>query len=477
MFHDCKNAVHGFGNDEVLLDNQASRSVFKNKSLMSSIVEVKTYQIGGVNPNGKPLIVNKAGNVADLKKLNGKIGYAPDAVANILSMSQLVDCGYKVILEDNTFRLSGDVGVFEFCRKKLQCGLGGHYLSKFVPSIEQEDQLDTSFSTTSVTVEDTQRRFSVRDQAQAKKAVLLKQRLGHASDQAVIDIMSKLHNCDVSTTDVKNATLIYGPSIPALKGKTKKQSVTRTPPILAPRVTQVQQSVSVDVFFIKGIDFLIGLASPLGYTFVEHIKDRSFPIVGKAILNILSKLKSRDFDVKFVSADGEKAIGKMKTDLHTMGIEVDLVAAAGHVPDVERMIQTVKGRVRCHDTTLPYVMTRLMMVMCVLFCVRMINFQPNALSTDRVSPYEQFTGRYIDMKRDLRFSFGDYVQATVPITDNTMTSRTTGCIAVLSSGNLTGSVVMINLTTHSLITRDQFSIIPTPIEVINLINNVHYLMV
>ena len=40
--------------------------------------------------------------------------------------------------------------------------------------------------------------------------------------------------------------------------------------------------------------------------------------------------------------------------------------------------------------------------------------------------------------RDLRVQFGDYAQATVSNTDNTMRSRTQGCIALLPTGNLTG---------------------------------------
>ena len=36
-----------------------------------------------------------------------------------------------------------------------------------------------------------------------------------------------------------------------------------------------------------------------------------------------------------------------------------------------------------------------------------------------MSPLEQFSGRKLCMKTDLRFGFGDYVQATVTMTDNT----------------------------------------------------------
>jgi hypothetical protein len=54
------------------------------------------------------------------------------------------------------------------------------------------------------------------------------------------------------------------------------------------------------------------------------------------------------------------------------------------------------------------------------------------------------------------------VQATVPVTDNTMLPRTQGCIAGVPPGNLTGSVKMLCLGNHRVITRDQFRILPMP---------------
>jgi len=84
---------------------------------------------------------------------------------------------------------------------------------------------------------------------------------------------------------------------------------------------------------------------------------------------------------------------------------------------------------------------------------------------------EQFTGRKLDMKRDLSFGFGNYVQATVPNTNNTLQARTEGCIALLSKGYLTGSVYMYNIGTSSVCTRDQFKILPIPDVVITLLTD------
>ena len=85
--------------------------------------------------------------------------------------------------------------------------------------------------------------------------------------------------------------------------------------------------------------------------------------------------------------------------------------------------------------------------------------QPSRMSGTRISPIEQFTGMKIDAARDLRVQFGDYVQATVRNTDNSMQSRIQGCIALLPMGNLTGSVKMWCMATNHTVIKDQFKIL------------------
>lgn len=74
------------------------------------------------------------------------------------------------------------------------------------------------------------------------------------------------------------------------------------------------------------------------------------------------------------------------------------------------------------------------------------------------------------MKTDLRFGFGDYVQATVAKTDNSLKTRTEGCIALLSTWNPTGSVLMLHLVTNRVVIRDQFKVIPMSDLVVAYLN-------
>lgn len=132
------------------------------------------------------------------------------------------------------------------------------------------------------------------------------------------------------------------------------------------------------------------------------------------------------------------------------------------MPVIERMSQTLKARVRAQVTSLPFVMPALLLEYCVYFCARCVNLQPSADSRDAVSPEEQFSGLKLDAKRDLKCGFGDFVHATEAETDNSMNARTTGCVALLPTGNPTGSVQMWSLSTRKVITRDQFRVVPMP---------------
>ena len=124
----------------------------------------------------------------------------------------------------------------------------------------------------------------------------------------------------------------------------------------------------------------------------------------------------------------------------------------------ERSIQEIKGFARSFENSLPYVMSRAILTFCVLYCVSTMNLMIPTNGTLQVSPMEQFTGR----KLDLSFGFGDYVQVTVPNTNNTLLARTVGCIALL---------YMYNIGTGSVCTRDQFKILPIPDVVITLLTD------
>jgi len=88
-----------------------------------------------------------------------------------------------------------------------------------------------------------------------------------------------------------------------------------------------------------------------------------------------------------------------------------------------------------------------------------------------ISPWEKYFGRKIDYKKNLKASFGDYVQASRNKVDNTMTTRTDGAIALYDTGNFEGTWWLYNLSTDKLIRRNVFKVMPMPDLVIHHLNN------
>ena len=439
---------------EVLLDNQAGRSIFKNKDLLSDVTSVKPFYIGGIDGDSRGLCIQQDGDFEDL----GRVGLATSAAANILSKTRLIDAGNTVTYDAHAdvYHLHGSERSYVFSRK---LNSNGSRSSHYACDMARPAHTDILIAT----VADNMRQYTKREVHQATNARELMARLAHASSQGTIGMLDTgLVNCDVTKQDVRNADAIFGSSIAALKGKTHKLTSLPASAVVAPRVTQVQQILAVDIFFVKSLPFLLGELIPLGLALCIPLKNRSAAIVANGIRSFINTAKSRDFDCVQLRTDGESAIALMRDELGGLGVVVDTCGPGQHVPVIERKIQDVKTRVRAHVNSLPYVMSRLLLTMCVLFCISRLNMQPSRTSTSNISPVEQFTGRKVDAAKDLRVQFGDYLQATVPDPDNSMRSRTQGCIALLPTGNLTGSVRMLCLATNRTITRDQFKVLPMP---------------
>jgi hypothetical protein len=103
-----------------------------------------------------------------------------------------------------------------------------------------------------------QRRFYQRELKATKAAVTLQSKLGHPStaDMRWILKHNMIKDCPVSTQDVDNALAIYGPSVPALKGKTAKKKVavvTRDLVKVSREFMKLVKDVTlcVDIFFRK----------------------------------------------------------------------------------------------------------------------------------------------------------------------------------------------------------------------------------
>jgi len=401
---------------EIVLDNAAGgRGVFMNPNLVSDMATVRSYRMGGVNASAGGLVISAQGRYEDL----GVVGFSPNAAANILSMARLKDMGIGVQYDGvkDQYTVIGPARTYIFCRKFVEG-------AEFARPHYTYETAGTEVLVT--TVADNRRRFTAQEVVRSERAEQLMTRLAFASNADAIAIVA-----------------INGIQLPSVRGKTKKRKSKAAANVVGRKIVQVEQSLHVDLMFIRGLIFLIGVFVPLGLAVVRLLSNRTAQAVGVGLTSFLSIASSRWFDTVTIRTDGEGAVGKLKEELQTKhGLIVDTAGPGQHVPVVENMIKTVKERVRAHSTSLPFVMTKLLLAFCVLFCVSRLNLLPSATSLDKVSPTEQFTGIKLDYARDLRCGFCDYVQATVPDTNNSMSTRTLGCVTVLPTGSYTESVKM-----------------------------------
>ncbi len=135
---------------------------------------------------------------------------------------------------------------------------------------------------------------------------------------------------------------------------------------------------------------------------------------------MLAKAVSRSFDTLELRDDGEIAVGAIATALAQRGLGVPTAGPNQHSSVVESMAQTLNSHLRCHNLNISFVTIHILLLYCIKFCMSCAIFQPSAASSDRVSPYEQFSDMKIYAKCDLRVAFGDYVMATPAAINNSM---------------------------------------------------------
>ncbi len=167
--------------------------------------------------------------------------------------------------------------------------------------------------------------YTAREIKQMCKADQLTQRLGHMTSAGTIGIInSGVQSCPVSASDIRNKAASKGVSATGILGKTKKMKSVSPVFVLAPRVTQVQQVLIIDIVLVKKIAFLLGVLTPLGLSFVEFLWDWSADSTKTVVRIVLAKAASRFFDFLELRCDGEKTVGVLAAALEHRGLRVSL---------------------------------------------------------------------------------------------------------------------------------------------------------
>ena len=437
---------------DILLDNQATISVFHQKEFLNNIRKAeRPIQIAGVG--GKI----EASMVADFGTF-GQVYYHPKSIANILSFSDAVK-KYDVEYDrsEDIFKLTNRTSgkLFKFVQKNK--------LYAWNPAQDNHATVIVQ------TVEDNRKQFTKRELKAAEGARQAFIRLGRPSTKDFVELVrsGKLLHCPFTVKDIERAQVIYGPELGALKGRTvrsKPASMIGNPP------TDVKKelsdiSLSGDIFFIFGTPFLVTVSRKLKLIMVCEVNDRKKDGLWTAFTVIINAYNKHGYRITHFISDGEPSFKALEHKFNELNIIFDPVTTNEHVGEIERTIRLIKERCRSFINTLPYLLPKVLIVNLVYHCVSCINSFPKDGMEE--SPKEQFTGRRLDFNNDCRLEFGSYVQTHEhPTRSGGMDPRTIGAICIGPSTGEHGYYKFVSLATWSVITRRSWTELPIPEEVI-----------
>ena len=208
------------------------------------------------------------------------------------------------------------------------------------------------------TVKDNENAFTKRQVQQARLARQIYALLGRPSHDDFTKFVrnNSLKNCPIDVEDASRSIRIYGPDIPALRGKTVRVQPSH---VIVPEISPVPEEIlrdhpnihlCTDICFVNNVSILTTISRHIKLRTVDHLRDIQQDSVIKSLKQVIKIYTSRGFSVPQIHADnGFKGI-----ENELLPSRLNLAATGEHVPEVERSIRTLKERTRACIHGLPY---------------------------------------------------------------------------------------------------------------------------
>jgi hypothetical protein len=458
----------------VALDSGSSIHIFKDAFLLMDIQPDDKRSIN-VRTTDSKFKVNRLGRLCnDLTALplpSDGYYYYPNGVANILSLAMIAE-SKRVVMDtaiDNAFYVFNEDGTYiRFARTS-----NGMYCIDI--NTDEDDHVVMAHQT----VKGESAHFSSIDCRRAAKIRDLQEALACPSDVDLANAVEHniIGNNPFTRRDVRIAKKIFGPDVPAMKGKTVKQNskmpredeITDLPTSIIKEYANVH--LSIDVMHVNGIKFLISYSKHIGLLQTYCVRKNNRESILECILKMIQTYKSRSvFNVITIEADGAFESIKHELQDEPYNIALSTCDADRHVETVERQIRFLKERIRSVRMIMPYKkLPKRFTIEMVHKVTMLVNSLPKQNGIHSIlSPREIVTGKKF---RCPSIKIGQYVQGHTGGTNSTEQERSIDSLYIGRSDNGSGHMVF-KLNTKQPVSVNRVTVIPSSEAAIKIVNDI-----
>jgi hypothetical protein len=456
----------------ILLDSDSTDSVFCNRNYVFNI-----------RNSGEPLDINTNGGVmratlkCDLQHIKD-VWFNEDSMTNIIALKDMTQ-KFRVTMDSSKepallVHMPNQIVKF----KQFPNGLYAMDPNDDNSFIKKPYQFLQS-------VQENMKFLSSRQQERARRAHDLYASLGTPTmgDLKGMIRMNLIQNNVVTTEDVNLAMKVYGPDVPAIKGKTtraKPTAVVSNFIEIPDELLNIQKdtTVSMDGLTVNSLKFLSTISHDLFYRTAQYVAKPIADVYKKCIDELLAVYKRGEFNITEIHCDNEfRKVMDPLSVAQNPPIKMNYVAAQEHVPRAERNNRVIQERVRAAYHRLPFThLPRIMVKFLVMESTKKLNFFPNKHGVSKYfSPRMIMHQENLDYERHCKHHIGEYVQAhDEPIHTNTNAPRSLDCIYLRPMDSAQGGHELLHLQTNSVVKRRRLTKVPiTP----SIITQVHALAV